>query len=299
MKTVLLTGASGFLGRVLLNEMTHKHKVITLGRRESDIAWIIPQPLNPLPPVDCVVHAAGLAHQMRAKPNADAAMMTINDAGTRLLLKALEVNPPRQFVFISTVAVYGRDEGENIDESHPLNGVSAYARSKIAAEKAVLAWGAFHNVHTLVLRLPLIAGVNPPGNLAAMIRAIRKRYYVRIGKGTSRKSMVGARAVASFIAGLKGNESGVYNLTDGVHPTVSAIEVRMAQQLKRRVKSVPLGLAAAMGRIGDRLPASPVNTMRIRKLTGTLTFSDEKARSELNWKPDTALNELMINEKNL
>ena len=294
MKNALLTGATGFLGRVIHQELNHRYNVITVGRRDADIPWIIPQSLKQLPSVERVVHVAGLAHQMCRSSQTDAAMMAINEGGTRELLRALDAQPPKQFVFISTVAVYGRDEGKNIDETHPLNGKSAYARSKIAAENAVLDWGASQNVNILVLRLPLISGVNPPGNLAAMIRGIQKRYYVRIGKGNAQKSMVGARSVASFIAQLQGTEHGVYNLTDGIHPTVRAIEMRIAQQLKRRVTSIPLVLANAMGRLGDRIPVSPVNTARIQKLTGSLTFSDDKARLELNWQPDAALDELIV-----
>lgn len=292
--TVLLTGASGFLGHTLSEVLQQNHELITLGRSAADISWTIPQPTPALPTVDTVVHAAGLAHQLKTSKATNDAMFAVNETGTRLLLEGLTPQPPRQLVFISTVAVYGRDTGCGIDETHPLEGKSAYARSKISAEQAVVQWGKAQGVAILVLRLPLISGTNPPGNLGAMIRAMRGRYYLRIGKGNARKSMVGARAVGNLIARLNGRETGIYNLTDGEHPCVSSIEDHLARQLNRRVRTLPSSVVSLMGKVGDRLPRSPITTERVEKITGSLTFSDAKARTELGWFPCKALDELRI-----
>jgi len=64
-----------------------------------------------------------------------------------LIVKALEnAGIPRVIVFISTVAVYGCEFGENIDEDHPLKGDSPYAKSKIMAETYLTEWCQKHDV---------------------------------------------------------------------------------------------------------------------------------------------------------
>lgn len=87
---------------------------------------------------------------------------------------------PKAFIFISSVAVYGCDSGENITEEHSLDGTTPYALSKIKAEKYLEGWCIMHNVKLSILRPSLIAGPNPPGNLGAMIRGIRNGKYLSI-----------------------------------------------------------------------------------------------------------------------
>jgi nucleoside-diphosphate-sugar epimerase len=217
----------------------------------------------------------------------------VNVSGTKHLLKGLEAEPPKTFVFISSVAVYGKDEGLNITEKHALTGTTPYAQSKIEAEAIVQAWGKMHSVSIVILRLPLISGANPPGNLAAMAKAISAGYYVRIGKGKARKSMVAAADVTTLLPSLLG-KTGVYNLCDGLNPTLMEIEDHLAKQVNKSIKSLPYWTLKLAAKIGDMLSFFPLNTVRLAKLTSSLTFSDELARKELNWNPKPALNALQI-----
>ena len=78
-------------------------------------------------------------------------------------------------------------------------GGTPYADSKIQAEELLREWGKLNNVNMLILRLPLLVGENPPGNLGSMIRAIKKGYYFRIGDGSARRSMVLAEDIAEVV----------------------------------------------------------------------------------------------------
>jgi nucleoside-diphosphate-sugar epimerase len=194
----------------------------------------------------------------------------------------------KTFVFISTVAVYGLEEGSEIDENFPLNGKSAYARSKILAEEHLAAWAKSNDVNLVILRLPLIFGDCAPGNLGAMERAIKGRYYFQIGKGAARRSMIHVKHLSEFLPTLIG-KSGIYNLTDGYHPTYSEIAERFGKIHHRRIKSLPLVVIKPITKIGDFFPKFPLNSYRLSKLNQTLTFNDEKARKELGWKGSNAL----------
>lgn len=296
MKRSLLTGATGFLGQQLLLELGSE--TLRLGRSPAnhircDLSVDIPE----LPPVGTVIHNAGKAHSVPKTPSEAEVFFQVNEQGTLHLLKALEAHPPHQFIFISTVSVYGREEGEDLDESHPLNGDTPYARSKIRAEAAVQSWCEARGVPWVILRLPLIAGPNPPGNLGAIQRAIARGRYFRITGNEARKSMVLAEDVARLIPRLN-DKTGIYNLTDGLHPTFADIEDAIAGALNKRIPlSLPPGLVKAIARAGDGIAnlglPFPLTTGRLQKMTATLTFSDEKARRELGWRPRAVISYIL------
>lgn len=288
---VLLTGAGGFLGRFIHRILRMENEVVTLGRAEGmQIRADILSPLPDLGGYDIVVHAAGKAHVVPKDSREAAEFMSVNHEGTLRLLDAIsrKGDTPSTFVFISTVSVYGLDEGLNIPESHPLKATTPYGVSKIMAEREVESWAQANGVQALILRLPLIVGKGAPGNLGAMERHMRWGTYMRIGNGEARRSMVLGTDVAELIARSTGM-SGVYNLTDGHHPSFKELDTYMASQLGARVRSIPESLARAMAKVGDLVPGSPFDTYRFGKLSHTLTFDDSKATEELDWKPTPVL----------
>lgn len=290
--TCLLTGSTGFLGSIFATEFSHHFDLTTLGRSvENDLICDLAKEVPVLPQgYDWVVHNAGKAHMVPRTQAESEAFWELNHKGTLRLLEAIDNTGqyPRCFVFISTVAVYGVEEGMNISENHPLQGQTPYAKSKIAAEAAIQEWGTAHNVLVVILRLPLVTGPNPPGNLGKMEAAIRKGRYVRILGNTARKSRVAGVEVARLIPTLIG-KSGVYNLTDGVHPTFCEIEEEVALQMGKKIRwGIPAFVIRWAAKVGDYIPGFPLNTAQYRKLTASLTFSDEKARKELGWGSDGA-----------
>ena len=214
----------------------------------------------------------------------------VNVLGTQNLLKGLEeVGVPEQFVFISSVSVYGQEFGKNINEKHKLEAKDPYGLSKIEAEGLVQEWCKQHNVVCTILRLPLLVGTNPPGNLGAMIKGIARGYYFNIGGGKSKKSMVLAEDVAAFIPKIA-NIGGTYNLTDGYHPSFFELSCVIAKQLGKSVPmNMPLFVANGIGFLGNFLGNNaPINSLKLKKITADLTFDDSKARSA-GWKPRRVL----------
>lgn len=300
MKNVLLTGGNGFLGQHIYAFLNNSgYKVLNLGRnRKNDIVANLATEIPGINiPIDLVIHAAGKAHIV---PKTDAEkkdFFDVNVEGTSNLLKGLEASGtlPRAFVFISTVAVYGLDEGENIAESYPLNGSTPYAQSKIDAEKLLNEWCTRNNVVLSVLRLPLIAGKNPPGNLGDMIKAISGGKYLNIAGGLAKKSVVMAEDVASHIVKIAA-VGGTYNLSDRYHPNFKEISNVIATQLgKKTPASLPKFAATLIGKVGDLLGSkAPVNTSKIQKMIAPLTFNDDKAVQAFNWQPRKVLDSFII-----
>jgi nucleoside-diphosphate-sugar epimerase len=281
---VLLTGGSGFLGGVLTDTLQKDHELFSLGRSSSNsISCDLSKEIPEIPEIDMIIHSAGKAHVIPKNPEEEQEFFRVNATGTSNLLKGIK-KLPKLMVLISTVAVYGLDEGVNIDENQALNGTTPYAKSKIQAEEIWRSWALSNKVDFLILRLPLIAGPNPPGNLGAMIKAIEKGYYFRMGDGQAKKSVVLARDIAEHLPKWIGH-CGVYNLTDGTHPSLRDLDSYLSLKYGKKVCSISEGLLGFISKIGDVISVFPFNSYRHSKLKSTLTFSDLKARRELAWSP--------------
>lgn len=303
MNHVLITGASGFLGKYIVESLSRQGWHITsIGRQaantiQADLASEVPDLRNYAP--NLVVHAMGRAHTVPANPAEAAVFYEVNFGGTQRLCSALDKAAalPKQFVFISTVAVYGRDEGEGIDESHPLLGKTPYALSKIRAEQWLQKWCSERNIVLSILRLPLIAGINAPGNLGAMVKGIRTGRYFNIEKGKARKSMVLASDVAQWIPTIAA-VGGIYNLTDKYHPSFAELAAVLAKQLQcNPPRNLPSWIAFPAAFAGNFLGnRAPINFDKLRKITATLTFSDEHATQVFGWQPSPVLKAVLVGE---
>lgn len=289
---ILLTGASGFLGTHIRSELQIED-ITSLGRKGCDIIADIAEKIPDLPFFELVVHAAGRAHILPLTPDRVKEFYLVNTKGTENLLKSLDKNLPSTFVFISSVAVYGKEAGLGIDEGQPLLADSPYGNSKLRAEELVRNWGLSNGVPTVILRLPLIVGRGAPGNLGAMVSAISRGFYFRIGSGNASRSMVLVDDIANLIPTLI-NKSGTYNLTDGYDPTYRELDTHIANQLGKSVKSIPSELVRIIARVGDSFKCLPINSYRLKKLETSLTFSSSKAKQELNWNPTPILQHIWL-----
>ncbi len=298
MQTLLFTGASGFLGYNILPILKNRYEVTTLGHLSvDDITVNLAKGVPSLPKYfDVVLHAAGKAHVIPQTPVEEQLFYDINFGGTKNLCKALEsIGAPKSLIFISTVAVYGCESGSLITEEHPCNGVTPYAKSKIMAEDFLTEWCTKNNVVLTILRPSLLAGVNPPGNLGDMIRGIKKGFYLNIAGGKVKKSILMADDIATLVE-LSKDKGGTYNVCDTDQPSFGELSILIARQLgKRKPLSIPYWLAKSLALVGDCLGRKvPINSLRLSKLTYSLTFSNDKAVKALNWQPLKVLEHFKI-----
>lgn len=295
---LLFTGASGFLGSNLKPLLKNNFEIKTLGLTDDDdykvnIAITVPE-IDIL--FDVVLHAAGKAHAVPKTEEEKKSFFDINFQGTANLCRALEKSGlPKAFIFVSTVAVYGLEAGENITEEYPLNGDSPYALSKIKAEEFLTDWCVRNNVTLGIIRPSLIAGPNPPGNLGAMIDGIKSGAYLSIAGGKARKSILMVQDIARLLPALI-EKGGIYNICDDSQPTFRELELLIAKQLgKRSPISISYSFAKFLASAGDFLGKNaPINSLKLSKITESLTFSNEKAKQELNWQPLNVLENFMI-----
>jgi nucleoside-diphosphate-sugar epimerase len=299
----LVTGGSGFVGREIVRYLKERgQEIVILGRSSVPGYPTIAADLG-RGDIDLrarhfahVYHAAGLAHAEPHTQEEAERFTVVNLEGTRALLVALEHcrERPESFLYVSTVAVYGVDRGELLDETTERRATDPYGLSKRRAEDLVLEWGARHGVRTAVVRLPLVAGPGAPGNLGRMLAALSTGRYLGVGDGAARRSMVRLTDVVRVLPRMA-DVGGVFHLTDGSHPSFAELESAVAEALGRRPpRHLPTPLARAAAQAGDVLEfltrrRMPFNRRTLVKMTSTLTFSDERARRVLGWQPTRVL----------
>lgn len=289
MQKLLFTGASGFLGHNVRPILEKTYDVHTIGLTdEDDIKFNLAKEVPPINThYDVVLHAAGKAHMVPKTEEEKKVFYDVNYQGTVNLCAALErVGAPKSLVFISTVAVYGCDTGELITEEHPRDGITPYAESKKMAEDYLTKWCEEHGVILGILRPSLLAGPGAPGNLGAMVTGIKKGFYVNLAGGKVKKSIMMVQDIATLVELVK-DKGGVYNVCDDYNPTFGEISVSIAKQLgKHKPFNMPYWMAWCLAKVGDLMGhKAPFNSYRLTKMTESLTFSNEKAKRVLGWKP--------------
>lgn len=288
MESILITGASGFVGQYVANFFKDAYKLVTLGLMPGDDLVCDLSKEKPVisQSFDAVIHLAGKAHQIPRNDDDAKVFFDVNYNGLLNLLTAITESGlyPKKFLFFSSVSVYGLDIGNLVTEKTPMNASDPYGKSKAMGETLLQEWGKEHGVIITILRPPLIVGKNAPGNLGDMVTAISKGRYFNIDGGKARRSMVLADDIAPFIVKVW-DIGGVYHITDGHHPSFKELSDAITGALKKKkTLNVPYFIVymAAIGfdfiSLLLRKPM-PVSVYKLRKMRNSYTFDDALARS--------------------
>lgn len=294
--TTLITGWNGFFGSVFCSKLEASDKHLVRCGRVADSDIVADLSLS-IPVIDCdiqrVIHTAGVTPGPNRPINTPKIFSDGNVRGTANLLAGLTEQKPESFVLISSASVYGRTNGELIDESAPLLATSEYAKSKRDSEYLVSEWCDKHGVALTIVRLPLIVGNGAAGALGQLINAIRNNRFVLPGQGNARKSMVLATDVVDWLI-QNPTVKGTFNLTDGKDPSyVELCDVITQHFARRKIRHMPLLVmktAAIVGDAGSFLINKPLpyGSLTHSQLTESLTFSTAAAK-KFGWKPRPVL----------
>lgn len=318
--TILITGASGLIGRALLTDLIARNSyeirahirssteartrignTVNLTRvcmEEGDFTRAGDSVFGQLTKgCDVVVHAAGLVHRPDA---AWEEYEVVNVRATQNLAEAAAANGAKTFIFISSSAVYGPGPFDRVSESGPLNAKTPYAVSKLTSERWLQNFKGISRI--VILRPSLVFGEGDRGNLLSMIREIKNNRFKLIGDGSTGKSIIYSHDLAHAIAlCLKSLSGGVHvlNVANPEPVSIKCLADEIVGCLGSGVKitSVPpslarLGLKAAELLMPGKLPT----VEQLEKLTTTTTCSVTKLTESTGFQPRHSLGSALAAE---
>ncbi len=292
---VLVTGATGFVGRVLVPHLAGAgHEVVSVVRHSgkgpegTSREFVCPDIENAdwsgvLENIDAIVHLAARVHQMN-DTSADplAAFREANRDATVNLAKAAIAGRVKRFVFVSSVkAAVDQTGKDGIDETIQAAPTSPYGISKREAEQALLAMS---EMETVILRPPLIYGPGVKANFLLLVKLARLPIPLPLGGIRNRRSMLGVtnltRAIelALTVDGLAGR---IFYLSDGQPLSTPELLRQLATSMHRRaiLLPVPVGLLRGLARILGQAE-------KIDRLTESLVVNDIAFRTATGWQPE-------------
>lgn len=281
---ILITGASGMLGGYLLPMLKNEDNVVTsLQRQDADIICDLTKDVPDLgaKKFDVVIHAAG------SHDEADA--LDLNLEGTGRLLDALETNPPKEFVYVSSWEVYSPDSGEKVKEDHQLWAATKVGQSKARAEEIVRKWCAEHGVLLTVVRPARMFGKGIKGEMKTLFNDVINSRYIHVRYNDARLSLVCASDVADAIISLH-SIGGTYNVADDRE--AKWIELADAMSCNcgamKRQTFLPKKWADVAWKVAPWLPAvkASLSPAILSRRSKTLTLSTESLKNALpKWNP--------------
>jgi nucleoside-diphosphate-sugar epimerase len=299
MSRVLVTGASGFVGRSLCRALTAEGHAVTAlvrqpgscraGVREwvhdsgnfEDVSAAWPQDLQP----DCVVHLAARAHVMHdTAADPETAFRLINVAGTMNVVEAAQRRGARRFVFVSSVKAQAEiDPGRPLREDDPPCPQDAYGRSKAEAEQSLARYGAETGMEIVVVRPPLVYGAEVRANFLRLMDGIAKGVPLPLGVIEARRSVVYVENLADALMHCAIDPraaGGCFNVADDTSLTVAELARTLGRLLGKpaRLVPVPASWLYVAGRLTGRLP-------EVERLIGSLRLDTSHIRNELGWQP--------------
>lgn len=298
MKIALVTGASGFVGREVCNELRRRGYQVKAAVRQPSLLFpeeeqlIIPEFdsqfdwLTVLRQVDVVIHLAARVHVMHdnsADPLAE--FRRVNTKGAEYLARSAAAAGVRRFVYVSSIKVNGEQTlpTKSYSEQDVPAPQDPYGQSKWEAEKTLKAIANETGLEVVIVRPPLVYGAGVKGNFLQLLRAV-------------------AKGVPLPLASIKNQRDLIYvgNLADALiacatHPAAAGETYLVCDGFPLSTAQLMRMIAHAM-RVTDRtFPCPPMllkmagcvigKNEQVERLMGSLRLNDAKIHTQLKWNP--------------
>lgn len=298
---VLITGATGFVGGALCEELSRVgfdvlatvrgprastgeiSNTYVVGEIDSETDWC-----TALNGVNAVVHLAARVHVMRdAAVDPMAAFRAVNTEGTLNLARQSAAAGVQRFVFISSIKVNG--EGSNISfaETDSPSPLDAYAISKWEAEQGLREIESKTGMEVVILRPPLVYGPDVKANFLRLMQAVAKGLPLPFGRIENHRSLL---FLGNFTDAIRlclehpAAAGKTYLLSDG-QDVSSADLIRLiasCMNCSPRLLPIPAIWLRLAGRLLGR-------TAEMDRLLGSLMVDSSAIRRDLGWQPPYTL----------
>ena len=286
---IALTGATGFIGQFLLQELPKRgYRLRVLLRRPSvvpmesasAVVGDLARPQNmaaALADVDAVIHSAGLAHAMSGLPEDDYRLL--NTEATLALARAAKRAGAKRFVFLSSVRAQSGPTADHVlTEQQQPQPTDAYGRSKLAAEHGL----AEIDMDWVALRLVLVYGPGVKGNMAELLRFACSPYPLPLGSLTGRRSLLALDNLVAAVDTALATPARLRRPLIVADPAALTIP-EMITAMRRGLGRGP-GLIPVPRRLLETALRAAGRSEIYQRLAGSLV-ADPSALAQLGWRP--------------
>lgn len=318
MSLILVTGATGFIGRHLCPLLAQRgHRVrgtLRKGLPPPEFAtcmeWAEIGDIGPstewslaLEGVDCVIHLAGLAHRPGTNgENQAAEFMRVNAEGTRRLAEAVSQSPSvSRLVFVSSVGAVKSISEVVITDSTPCEPDSAYGRSKRAAELALEEVLQNSKVDWCVIRSTLVYGPGNPGNMARLLKGVGAGIPLPLSAIRNRRSFVFVKNLVDALERCAFHPAAsrrVFMISDDEIVSTPQFLRKLSTHSGKRIFlfPVPGRVLKGLGKMGDvinRLVGKSVgfDSYSVNRVIGSLVVDISSLQQAIGWRPSFTMDQ--------
>ncbi|SDC95654.1 NAD-dependent epimerase/dehydratase family protein [Niabella drilacis] len=276
---IIVTGASGFIGQNIMEHLAGSFQIESVSLRKSD--W-----QHSFQGAFTVINLVGKAHNHKG-------VATKNDYFyanlelTKQIFQCFITSSATLMIHVSSLAALEEFESTiPLTEENSCAPDSWYGKSKRAAEIWLLDQPLPENKKLIILRPPMVHGPGDKGNLGLLYNLISKGIPYPLAAFNNLRSFISIDNFGFLIKQIISHQeivpTGIYHITDDeAVSTNDLIEIIRAQTGKKGITlSLPKAFVKLVAKTGDLIPL-PLNTNRLKKLTGTLLVSNKKIKSVL------------------
>lgn len=276
--TIQITGASGFVGTNISKHLIAEgHLIKNLSLRNEK--WTLDSKAS------AIIHLAGKAHDT-SNTTLDDEYFKINTGFTKILFDKFLKSDVKDFIFFSSVkAAADTVQDVLMEDVHP-NPLTPYGKSKLLAEEYLLSKTLPADKRVLIVRPCMIHGPGNKGNLNLLYKMVKQGIPWPLASFENQRSFLSIDNLNYIILDLLTTpdvKSGIYNLADDESISTNKLVQIIAKTTGKKTKLLrfPSHVIKGIARIGD-IAQLPLNSDRLKKLTGSYVVSNQKIKDALN-----------------
>ncbi|AVD86519.1 MULTISPECIES: NAD-dependent epimerase/dehydratase family protein [Pseudomonas] len=296
MATILVTGATGFIGKALVTQLVGQGFNVRALVREAlptqdGIEYFVADITESdqlevaCRGVDCVIHLAGRAHVIHETVGSPLdAFRRVNVDGTLRLAKAAASVGVARFVFVSSIGVNGDNTTKVLlNESSPARPHADYAQSKLEAEQGLMSLCSQFSMEWVIIRPPMVIDTQAPGNFARLLKLVYRGLPLPFGLARNRRSLVSLRNLVDLLEKTVSHPAAaneIFLAADGDDVSTAEMVRSLARGMDRPVWLIPVPP------VFIHTACSILKRQRLyNQLYGSLQVDAGKARHLLAWTP--------------